>query len=323
MAGVVCDVPAAGAVTIRLRTSLDGAAWGPWLEAPLEVAGRGTAAPAFTDARVDRRRPATYRSRPSGADGARTRPRSAGVRLVAIDPTEERRRRRARHRRGPPGRRRGGRRDLHSPAAAAATAPVIVTRARVGRRRVAALRVALLRAGEGRVRPPHRERQRRTRGHDAPGLVRASTRTTPRRCHWNDIGYNFLVDRFGTIYEGRYGGVARGVIGAQVDGFNTGSTGVSVLGTFIDQAPPAGTVAALERLLAWKLAVHGLDPTGTSTAHVRPADKYAIGATVTFPVIAGHRQANYTECPGNGSTRRCRRSAPTSPGAWARRSSRP
>ena len=50
--------------------------------------------------------------------------------------------------------------------------------------------------------------------------------------HWSDVGYNFLVDRYGTIYEGRYGGITRGVIGAQVLGFNTGSTGISVIGTF-------------------------------------------------------------------------------------------
>ena len=117
--------------------------------------------------------------------------------------------------------------------------------------------------------------------------------------HWSDIGYNFLIDRFGTIYEGRYGGIASGVIGAQAGGFNTGSTGIAVLGTFTDEAPPADAVTALERLLAWKLGVHGLDPKGTATLTCGLTDKYKLGASVTFPVIAGHRQANYTECPGD------------------------
>ena len=134
---------------------------------------------------------------------------------------------------------------------------------------------------------------------DAPALVRGIYAYHTQSLHWNDIAYNFLVDRFGTIYEGRYGGVTRGVVGAHVYGFNTGSTGISVMGTFIDEAPPAEAVTALERLLAWKLGVHGLDPAGTARLTCGAAEKYATGATVTFPVIAGHRQANYTECPGS------------------------
>ncbi len=133
---------------------------------------------------------------------------------------------------------------------------------------------------------------------DAPALVRGIYAYHTKSLHWNDIAYNFLVDRFGTIYEGRYGGVTRGVVGAHVLGFNTGSTGVSIIGTFTDEAPPAGAVVSLERLLAWKLSIHGLDPAGTADLVSGAKDKYAKGATATFPVIAGHREANFTECPG-------------------------
>jgi len=88
-------------------------------------------------------------------------------------------------------------------------------------------------------------------------------------------------------------------VGAQTLGFNTGSTGISVIGDFAADAPPAAALAALEKLLAWKLRLHGLDPRGTARMTCYASEKYAFGARVTFPVIAGHRQANHTECPGN------------------------
>src|SRR5262249_58362955 len=72
---------------------------------------------------------------------------------------------------------------------------------------------------------------------------------------WNDIGYNFLVDRFGTIYEGRGGGVERNVIGAHSLGFNTGTVGVALIGNFQYTTPPKAMRDALVKLLAWRLDV--------------------------------------------------------------------
>ena len=66
---------------------------------------------------------------------------------------------------------------------------------------------------------------------------------------WNDIGYNFLVDKYGQVFEGRYGGVDKNVIGAHAEGFNTGSVGVAVLGTYSSSAPPAVARTALADLL--------------------------------------------------------------------------
>ena len=133
----------------------------------------------------------------------------------------------------------------------------------------------------------------------APALVRGIYYYHTQVNGWNDIGYNFLIDRFGTIYEGRYGGVASAVIGAQVLGFNSMSTGVSLIGTFQTVAPSKAAVTSLERLLAWKLDLSHLDPQGTAHVECLTTEMYKAGQWVTVPVILGHRQVNYTECPGN------------------------
>ena len=72
----------------------------------------------------------------------------------------------------------------------------------------------------------------------APGVVLAITKFHRDTRGWNDVGYNFLVDRFGTIYEGRAGGVELPVIGAHAQGFNSVSTGISVIGSFTAVEPP-------------------------------------------------------------------------------------
>ena len=67
---------------------------------------------------------------------------------------------------------------------------------------------------------------------EAPAIVKGIQLFHVQGNGWNDIGYNFLVDRFGTIYEGRFGGVDRNVIGAHALGFNTESVGIALLGTY-------------------------------------------------------------------------------------------
>ena len=133
----------------------------------------------------------------------------------------------------------------------------------------------------------------------AAGIVRGIYYYHTKSLGWSDIGYNFLIDRYGTIYEGRYGGVTKGPIGAQVLGFNTGSTGVSIMGDFTSATPPSAAMTSLKRLLAWKLDVHHVDPLGTAVLTCGYGQKFATGQRVTFPAIAGHRQANYTACPGD------------------------
>ncbi len=114
-----------------------------------------------------------------------------------------------------------------------------------------------------------------------------------------DIGYNFLVDRFGRIYEGRFGGVRNAVIGAQAQGFNTGSTGVSLMGTFQSSDPPGAAIDSLRNLLAWKLDLHHVNPKGSLTVVSGGSQKYPAGQSVNIPTIVGHRDVQTTQCPGD------------------------
>jgi hypothetical protein len=125
---------------------------------------------------------------------------------------------------------------------------------------------------------------------------------------WDDIGYNFVIDRFGRIWEARQGGIARAVIGAQAGGYNAVSTGVAVLGSFMDVVPSQAALRSLEHLLAWKLSLHGVPTDGQVTVVVNPADAFYTpfkpGAHVSLPRIAGHRDGDSTNCPGNAFYRR-------------------
>jgi hypothetical protein len=115
---------------------------------------------------------------------------------------------------------------------------------------------------------------------------------------WDDIGYNFLVDRYGQVFEGRYGGIDRNVIGAHAEGFNTGSVGVAVLGTYGSAAPPAAARAALENLLAWRLDVAHVDPLSTLTWTSGGNARFPEGVPVVLRAVSGHRDTGFTTCPG-------------------------
>jgi hypothetical protein len=116
---------------------------------------------------------------------------------------------------------------------------------------------------------------------------------------WGDIGYNYLVDPNGVIYEGRAGG--EDVIGAHFSNANTGTMGVAMLGDYRDTSPSAAALASLKRLLAWKAAQKGIDPEGSA---------YHVSSGLTLNNISGHRDANSspypevnqpgTVCPGDG-----------------------
>ncbi|WP_406027449.1 N-acetylmuramoyl-L-alanine amidase [Nocardioides sp. NBC_00850] len=122
-----------------------------------------------------------------------------------------------------------------------------------------------------------------------PGIIRSIYAYHVQSRGWRDIGYNFLVDKFGRIWEGRYGGVDRPVVGAHTSGHNSYGFGASAIGNFDNVAPPTALVNAFGTLFAWKLSLHGVRGNKGST---RMGDR-------TFShAIMGHRDAGSTACPG-------------------------
>jgi N-acetylmuramoyl-L-alanine amidase-like protein len=137
-----------------------------------------------------------------------------------------------------------------------------------------------------------------TRGQSA-AIVRAIELYHVQGNGWNDIGYNFLVDKYGQIFEGRYGGITRPVIGAHAQGFNVGTVGVSVIGDYGASTVTPAAKAALVSLLAWRLDLAHVDPLSRVVRISTGNPRHAAGQAVTLRAIVGHRDVYPTSCPGS------------------------
>lgn len=133
---------------------------------------------------------------------------------------------------------------------------------------------------------------------EAPAIIRGIYHYHTQTNGWCDIGYNFIVDRFGRAYEGRFGGITRPVIGAHAGGFNTGSTGMALLGSFDSDPVPAAARSTLRSLLAWKLDLHGVNANSQILVVSGGSTRYPAGTVVTLWTISGHRDVSSTVCPG-------------------------
>ncbi len=122
---------------------------------------------------------------------------------------------------------------------------------------------------------------------ESPSIVRGIYAYHTQSRGWCDIGYNFLVDRYGTVYEGRAGGIRKPVRGAHSGDYNVDSTGISLMGEFTSTAPTAAMKSALVDLVAWRLG----------TAY-RSGVGHAYINGKRFAQISGHRDAMATACPG-------------------------
>lgn len=138
---------------------------------------------------------------------------------------------------------------------------------------------------------------------EVPALLRAIYVDHRYGRGWNDIGYNFVIDRFGRIFEARAGGIDEPVVGAQAGGYNGFSTGIAVLGDY--EAIRVSTAArqALRHLIAWKLSLHGVPADGELTVHCESGgavySRFPADAAVRLDRVSGHRQADATTCPGD------------------------
>ncbi|MCN9244111.1 peptidoglycan recognition protein [Streptomyces sp. RY43-2] len=132
----------------------------------------------------------------------------------------------------------------------------------------------------------------------APSVIRGIYRYHVVSSGWRDIGYNFLVDKCGNIYEGRAGGVDKAVLGAHTMGFNSDSMGIAAIGAFESSTPPAAMVNAIAKLAAWKLGLYGMDPRGTTYLRSAGGNRFPAGQNARLKVVSGHRDGYSTECPG-------------------------
>jgi flagellar hook assembly protein FlgD len=115
---------------------------------------------------------------------------------------------------------------------------------------------------------------------------------------WNDIGYNFLVDKYGQVFEGRYGGITKAVVGAHAMGFNTGSVGIAVIGDYGSTAISTAARNALVSLISWRLDLAHVDPLSKVVRVSAGNPRYAAGTALTLNAISAHRDVYPTSCPG-------------------------
>jgi hypothetical protein len=137
---------------------------------------------------------------------------------------------------------------------------------------------------------------------DPAARVRSIYRKQAVDAGFGDIGYHFLIDAAGRVYEGRWSGndgvpavnpAGRMVTGAHILGYNAGNAGIALLGNFTGHAPTRAARQVLVLLLAEWSRSHRLSPLGT-VHYVNPDN----GATRTVPTISGHNDWAPTECPG-------------------------
>ncbi len=120
---------------------------------------------------------------------------------------------------------------------------------------------------------------------------------------WCDIGYHALVDKYGQIFEGHFGGLDRPVQGAHTGGFNENTAGVAFMGNHESEEPTQVAITAMGQFIGWRARVAGLDPRGTTTMISEGTEftPYGEGEQVQLPVVFSHRDVGNTTCAGDAA----------------------
>lgn len=138
---------------------------------------------------------------------------------------------------------------------------------------------------------------------ESAGIVRAIYTYHAQTLGWCDIGYNALVDKYGQVFEGRFGGLDRPVQGAHAGGFNENTSGVALMGNYESIPPTQESINAIGAFVGWRAKVAGLDPKGYTTMYSEGTSftPYPLGEAVRLPIVFAHRDVGNTSCPGDAA----------------------
>jgi uncharacterized protein with LGFP repeats len=251
-------------IEVRTRTA---AGWGAWIS--LEpIAATSGSEPLWTG-RADS---AQVRATRGGADA------TGDLELVAISPGEAP---------GPP------------PESRAEGQPPVVSRAQWGADE-SLMTWPLERTSTKAVTVHHTAETNDYDCRQSADIVRAIYRYHAVELKWGDIGYHALVDKCGTVFEGRAGGLHDDIVGGHAKGFNRYTFGVAMLGNYDRVAPAGATVESVAAISAWKLDAADVRADGRTKLIAEPANNshFPPGAEVQLPTIFGHRDVSKTACPG-------------------------
>ncbi|MET9216613.1 MULTISPECIES: N-acetylmuramoyl-L-alanine amidase [unclassified Nocardia] len=138
---------------------------------------------------------------------------------------------------------------------------------------------------------------------ESAGIVRAIYAYHAETLGWCDIGYNALVDQYGQIFEGRYGGLDRAVQGAHAGGFNENTVGVALMGNYETETPSTESINAIGKFVGWRAKLAGINPKGHTTMYSEGTEftPYAQDEAVDLPTVFAHRDVGNTDCPGDAA----------------------